>query len=439
MGMLACTQVSTVRCRDEGVEMIFFPSQEIHDRLLAELAGVFIDRSLNAPHLWLVAKLPMNLIREIKVGAEVSLLAWIVEIDGDLIPAFGLRVYDDHAAPRTFFGSCRKDDEAADLRAVLAAGSFALQMHNENFLPVLSAECKFDSEHARSFIRLVPSMLCPGEAGFQLRERANNEIEAHLAGNANLAIKASCILPLTFDRVETLRVHVAGSGNISLDDRNEGRELERLTFHALEALFPFGAFHSPWIGEGKKRRELCDVLAVSRVREVESEGIFVIQNKVASAFPEGLKRKTSRRAKSIQNNIMEGIDQLEGAIKVLRVGETVYRSAYGTPLAADPPELAGHLEPLNLRERAAQIGQGIVVISDMHEAVDWQAVFLALGRVFLSTGYYCHVLDLQEIARLVMHANGRPALFEDMLLRRGQEMIKNKTALVRFHFVGGKR
>ena len=79
--------------------MLFLPSQEIHDRLRVELAGVFIDRSLNSPDLWLVAKPPMNLIRDIRAGSGVSLLAWMVEIDDNLIAAFGLRVYDDQAAP----------------------------------------------------------------------------------------------------------------------------------------------------------------------------------------------------------------------------------------------------------------------------------------------------------------------------------------------------
>jgi len=418
--------------------MIFFPSHEIHDRLRVELAGVFIDRSLNPPHLWLVAKLPTNLIREIRAGAGVSLLAWMVEIDDNLIAAFGLRVYDDQAAPRTFFGSCRSDEEAADLRAVLAAGSVPLQIHSENFLPLLSVECKFDPEPARPALALVPSALCPDEQGFRLRERANDVVEELLAGNARPRIKALSDLPLFFERVESLRVHVAGSGEIALDDPDEGGELERLTFQAFDSLFPFGAFHSPQVGEGKKRRELCDVLAVSRVRELENEGVFVIQNKVASAFPEGLKRKTSRRAKSIQNNITDGIRQLEGAIKALLAGQRVYRDPAGTPLEADPPEVAGQVKPLNLRERAAQIGQGIVLISDMHEEVDWEAVFFALGKVFLSTRYYCHVVDLQELARLITHSKGRPALLESLLLRRGKEMLKNKTALVRFHFVGGK-
>ncbi len=96
------------------------------------------------------------------------------------------------------------------------------------------------------------------------------------------------------------------------------------------------------------------------------------------------------------------------------------------------------MPPLNLKARAAEIGQGIVVTSDMHHAVDWEAVFFELGKVFLSTGYYCHVLDLKELARLVAHSKGRPALLEGLLLERGKRMLENKTAFVRFHFVGGK-
>jgi hypothetical protein len=417
--------------------MIFCPSKEIHDRFRAELAGVFIDRSLNAPHVWLVAKLPMNLIREIQAGAGMSLLVWTVKIDASIVFAFGLRVHDDPSAPRTFFGCCRSDDETSDLRAILAAGSFPLQVHNENFLPLLSMQCTFDPYEANEVISVIPSVVTPGEEGFRVRERANDAIEESLTGRAGGKITGSCALPLCFEKTEMLKVHVIGSGDISLDDPDEGRELERLTFQAFDSLFSFGTFHGPKVGMAKKRRELCDVLAVSRIRELENEGVFVIQNKVASASSEGLKRKTARRAKSIQNNIMAGIRQLEGAIKTLRAGEQIYR-AEGSPIEIDPAQVIGHVEPLNLQERAAEIGQGIVLISDMHEEVDWQAVFLALGKVFLSTKYYCHVLDLQELGRLITHSRGRPAIFEGLLLRRGEEMLKKRHALVRFHFVGGK-
>ena len=254
-------------------------------------------------------------------------------------------------------------------------------------------------------------------------------------GTSTLCVKASCELRLTFEKAEALKIHVIGSGDMSLDDKDEGEELERLTFLAFDALFPFGAFHSPKVGEGKDRRELCDVLGVARELEVGNEGIFVVQNKVA---PAGLQRKTWRQGKSIQNQIIDGIGQVEGAINALRRGEAIYRDQAGTPIECDPPECAGKVPPLNLRARAAEIGQGIVVISDMHHAVDWEAVFFELGKVFLSTGYYCHVLDLKELARLVAHSKGRPAVLEGLLLERGKKMLENRTAFVRFHFVGGK-
>lgn len=291
--------------------MIFVPSQEIHDRLHFELAGVFIDRALTAPHRWLVAKLPTNVIREVRAGAALSLKVWLVAIDDHTIPVFGLTVYDDVIAPRTFFGSCRNDAEADDLWAVLAAGVFPIQFHNENCAPLLYAEGRVDPEAARAVMakRLTPAV--PGDRGFELRERANDVVEASLQGGDD-RILAACDLRVVFTQTHTIRVLFPELGEVDLTDSDEGGELERLTFRAFESLFPFGTFINPRVGEGAKRRELCDVLAVARVREVGNEGVFVVQNKVASAFTEGLKRTTARRAKSIQKNILAGIGQLGG-------------------------------------------------------------------------------------------------------------------------------
>jgi len=151
--------------------MVFSPSVEIHDRMVSELAGVYIDRAFNTPPpFWLVAKLPMNLIREIRVGSELSLMVWMVQVEEHLILTFGLRVYDDKAAPFTTFGSCRSDAEASDLLAVLASGEFPLQIHNENFLPLFAAECRFDAGQAKPFTALSPAPALPGEDGFKMRE-----------------------------------------------------------------------------------------------------------------------------------------------------------------------------------------------------------------------------------------------------------------------------
>jgi hypothetical protein len=197
-------------------------------------------------------------------------MAWMVQVEEHLVLAFGLRVYDDKVAPFTTFGSCRSDAEVSDLLAVLADGAFPLQIHNENFLPLFADDCRFDAWQAKPVTVLSPTPMLPGEAGFKVRERANDAVEVVLAGKAEPSVQASCELRLTFDKAEALKIHVIGSGDMSLDDKDEGAELERLTFLAFDALFPFGAFHSPKVGEGKDRRELCDVLGVARELEVGS-------------------------------------------------------------------------------------------------------------------------------------------------------------------------
>ena len=140
---------------------------------------------------------------------------------------------------------------------------------------------------------------------------------------------------------------------------------------------------------------------------------------------------------SIQKNILKAIGQLGGAIKALKAGETVYRKKGGTSIEVDVPipELAGAVEPLNLKERANQVGHGIVVISEMHGSVDWSEVLRALAEVSVATGYCCQVLDLPELGKLVTHSHGRPVVLEDILLKRAEAMVESRNPLVRLNFI----
>lgn len=415
--------------------MIFIPTSRIVDLMRVEAAGVWIERSTNDPKLWMVAKLPMNLIREIDAGAAVSLRVWVVELDGGMIPVFGFLVFDDAVHPYAVYGACRSTEEIDDLRTLLAMTSFPLQVHNENGLPLFHAVCKIAPDLAASVSHALPSGDYPSGDGVELRARALDVVAASLEpGSApDPRIRASCVLPLGFEHTEKLQAHVIGSGTVTLTDTDEGNELERLTFQLFDSLFSFGAYHAPEIDDGAQRRELCDVLALSRVREFPQEGIFVIQNKVASAFSDGLKRTTERRSKSIQKNILKGIGQAVGAIKKLKAGVQVYCHR-GAVIEADPPEVAAAVEALNLRQRANQVGHGIVLISDMHGGVEWQKVWETMLHAARETGYLFHVLDLRELQRMILHANGRPALLESYLVTRWNLMAEQKSALVRFDF-----
>lgn len=61
--------------------LLLIPSSRITERMKLERAGVWLERSAPTPNLWMVAKLPMNVIRAVHAGAAVALELWVVEID----------------------------------------------------------------------------------------------------------------------------------------------------------------------------------------------------------------------------------------------------------------------------------------------------------------------------------------------------------------------
>lgn len=145
---------------------------------------------------------------------------------------------------------------------------------------------------------LLPTVLLQDSQAVRLQ--ANDAIEEWVRSGSSLKIIAHCALPIALHQMETLRIEVIGSGEVGLNVQDEGGELEKLAFQSLEHIYPFGTFLNPWVGEGKSRRELCDVLAVSRIQGLEEEGIIVVQSKVASSDASALVRSADRKVKKYQ-------------------------------------------------------------------------------------------------------------------------------------------
>lgn len=422
--------------------MSFLPSNRIYEALRAELTGVWLDPPRDELRPWLIAKLPMNTIRAVDSGAPIFLKIWIVAVEGRQVPCFGLQIDEDPVRPWFFHGACDNLDSVAALRALLGGSEIQLQLHNEVFLPVLAATCDLTgADQVRSTLARL------GESGlevapFVVREKALDSLEGTLSpGAAQEAIVFDAKIPLAFAKKTALKVHVVGSGVVSLEDADQGGELERLTFQAFDFLCPYGAFVNPVVLENGKKRELCDVLALSRVSDpalqgLALEGLFVVQSKVANTTAESLHRKTSRRAASVEKNLMTAISQLKGAIKSLHAGYPVFKND-GSALEVDPPveEVGRVLEPLDLQARLKQVGHAIAMLSDMHDEVDWPGVATALQEAGRSVQgrFLFHVLDLRELQRLVTYSRGRPAVFESLLIDRWGAIRTNGTALVRSH------
>ena len=122
--------------------------------------------------------------------------------------------------------------------------------------------------------------------------------------------------------------------------KTRAQELERLTFLASTRSFRSGHSTARRWERGRTGASCATYSACRGSSRSGTKAIFVIQNKVA---PAGLRRKTWRQGKSVQNQIMEGIGQLEGAINALRRGEAIYRDQAGTPIESDPPECVGKI------------------------------------------------------------------------------------------------
>lgn len=344
--------------------MLLLPCKTIASRLHSEPAGVWIANASNDPKLWLVAKLQNHLIRALNLNASAELNLYVVDIDGVQIPLFGISVYDDPEHPKMVTAGLRSALEIESLISLLQLSSVPIQFHNENELPLLAATCTFDcceAEGVLSTLKTAPN-LSAGQ--FESRETALDIVVewTHDESKLEPRIVSQCKLELTLSNHETFNVQLLSVGNVNLNDSDQGSELEVLTFHLFDELFKFGAFHSPQRDDAKGRLEVCDVLAVSRIREVENEGIFVVQNKVATT--DGRIRTTERRGLTIQKNICSAIGQSIGAIKKLKSGVQVYKKD-GTKIEDDSTHVAGHVEPLDLASRAQEVGYGIILISDM--------------------------------------------------------------------------
>lgn len=160
------------------------------------------------------------------------------------------------------------------------------------------------------------------------------------------------------------------------------------------------------------------------------EGLFLVESKALTTNLETLGRTEQRRAAAVEKHVLKAVGQLAGAVKRLKRGDEVLRCD-GSPLQADPPTVAGLVEPIDLLGRAQQVGHAIVVLSDMHPSVDWASTAKALIAARNATGFPFHVMDLRELQRMVSHSRERPVLMEANLARRWETVVKGGSAKVR--------
>jgi hypothetical protein len=80
------------------------------------------------------------------------------------------------------------------------------------------------------------------------------------------------------------------------------------------------------------------------------------------------------------------------------------------------------------------VPHGIVLISEMFPAADWDAMFLELAQATSKSNIILHILDLRELARLVIGSKSAN-IFDHYLLQRAHKVIELENVLIRVNFV----
>ena len=95
----------------------------------------------------------------------------------------------------------------------------------------------------------------------------------------------------------------SASGPFVIDDRDEGKKLERHIEVILDSIYPGNAYLSPDVQDGKHRRELTDVLGFSK------DFICVVQAKALAVLTAD-DQSSDTRAANVTKDIRKGMGQL---------------------------------------------------------------------------------------------------------------------------------
>lgn len=311
-------------------------------------------------------------------------------------------------------GVHRHPEEQAALTEILRAGRTLFVFFDELGRPVARAACALEPAAAAEALARVEAGAgwYSGPWSPTLVE-VLDEVDALADPTRRAAANHRPTLTrvgLTLTGFETNRITTVGEHQVidfRLDDRNEGHGLEQSVWHLLEHRFAGNILHSPQVVEPSETRELTDILGVCPA------GCLLVEAKAAAVLSTDMNRSTVRRASSVEKQIDKGLGQITGALR---------------NLSARRPLLGPDGTPFQLGTGPHRVG--VVMVSELLPAVDWETVARRLVEVSDATAARVLVLDLSELRTLVGASRSPDGLLAHCE-RRYTHMAESGTAFIR--------
>jgi len=410
--------------------MAFIPSLKLSEAIARARVGLWIER-LQDNRLALVCKIPETAIKALHRGAACTFLLGTVEAEPLVILCLGLKVADEPENPFKVLIANYSPEDLTLLIQILMSANTILHCLNELNHPMLSASCSLDPRSAAlavsalqssnhwllraesikvvSLTELAPAVeLALDRFHSQIHRSQDNPLTEH--------VRMTAAIPLNLDIWKPTEIFEVtptyASGPFLIDDKDEGRRLERQIDVVIGSIYPGSSYISPDVQDGKILRELADVLGF------DSNWICVVQAKALAVLSANPRQPSSRRTANVEKDIKNGLRQVAGALTKIRDGSTILRHGEATEVA--------------IPNRQTSPAQGLVILSEMYADVNWAAVAALAVKASENPTHRAlfHVLDIGELTTLATSCKDAPT-FNARLVQRWVVVQEKGTAYIR--------
>lgn len=351
------------------------------------------------------------LLKYIVIGARLQLV--FARLGENLV--YGLKVFDDLDKGALIWSVCERPEEILAISALSKGQACHVSLFNE--LAVNAAWREVSLVVSRLSLECLVAGTTTEQVDYSLLKDSVFPILDAI--NRNAAPGKTIIVDIEGSTDwnpihSTYITNRAAANTLDLFDKDEGKQQEHIGIWLTDSLHPSGAYHSLQITNGKKSRELTDIVLSHEY------GSFFIESKTLSIFTRDELPSRVKLAKDVSSHIEKAVSQLLGGIRKVKAGVQII-DASGSSIEI---------------ERTRPI-HAIVLIPDLDLIEDRQKYGLQFIADFMKvTGGFLHLLDIAEMLRMVQAAEMIAArgttttpmmAFDYYLLERAKISMKEKS------------
>lgn len=379
--------------------------------LNSEQNALWIEKREDVIHI--IAKSTLPVIKSVWSGAPIELIVGTVTKEKTLV--LGLVIEDNPENPFLIIYPPRENEEIRGLDYLLSGNYNKLQLSffDVHTIKVMDMTVKVIDRKDDYISRCTKVSKYSLMSNYRDAQEAMNVFIDKVFDSKNES--GILKLPLNVEEKNAYHAILYEPNDTQLEykfnvskDGSEGYEQESLIYHALRQLFSADeVYKSPVIEEGKKDRELVDVLVVER------DCILSIQSKASSLIEIGL--KTHKKLNSMyKKKTLQGIDQVKGVIPVLN-NDVIIKFE----------------DEKHLVKKKSEVFHLVVITDLVINKEDDNIIFSEIENLYNQKGAKVMVMSLDGLANFIKLSRLSKKLFWMNVKTKFDFSLKNKT--IRIH------